>query len=234
LRAIRRGFVDALLTDFDRTLVWLFEDRARQREAHDDLWAVCAAHGVPWAVREAAGPDQYDLWAEAYQWMAEHTHPNEAETLDQVIASRLTLHEVDAARFVELFDGIAEILERLNGLGIPVAIVSGNATDAVWQGLKANGIEGLVVAVIGREPDFRRPDLKPSPVPLYRALAELQCGADQALYVGDDVSDMLAGRRAHVRTVGLLGHSRASAPALSAAGAECVLATFADLGSLLP
>jgi phosphoglycolate phosphatase len=228
----RRHSVDALLTDFDRTLVWLFEDQLQQREASEDLLAICAARGVPASIRDAAG-DPYDLWTEAYRWMLVSSEPAEAEALNHTIAWRLAAHELRAAGSAKLMDGVEATLERLHTLGIPVAVVSNNATEAVWRGLKTSNIEGLVTGVLGREPGCNLHELKPSPVMLHDALAMLDCAPERTLFAGDSVTDMAAGRAAGIPTVGVLRHSRARRPDLAAAGAKWVLAEFGDLRSLL-
>jgi HAD superfamily hydrolase (TIGR01662 family) len=227
----RRHGVDALLTDFDRTLVWLFEDQLQQQEACEDVLAICAARGVPVSIREAGG-DPYDLWTEAYRWMLAASGPAEADGLDHTIASCLAAHELRAAGSAKLVEGVEATLKRLHALGIPVAVVSNNATEAVWQGLKAGRVEGLVTVVLGREPDGNLHELKPSPVLLRNALAMLDCAPERALFVGDSVTDMVAGRVAGMTTLAVHRHSRAMEPDLKAAGARQVLAAFADLGSL--
>jgi phosphoglycolate phosphatase-like HAD superfamily hydrolase len=178
LAGSRRQGLDAVLTDFDRTLVWLFEDRCRQREACQDLLAI----GADWGVPAPPGPDPvasdpYDLWADADRWVAASASARDAESLNDTIAACLATHELEAAASARLLGGVGMTLWRLRGWRIPVAVVSNNATDAVWQALKANRVEGLVTAV--------------------------------------------------------LGHSRARRSELTAAGARCVVAGFADLEALL-
>jgi HAD superfamily hydrolase (TIGR01509 family) len=227
-----RRHVDALLTDFDRTLVWLFEDQERRREACEDVLAVWAASGFPAPGGDAAAGDPYDLWAESHRRML-RSPPAEAEALDNAIAACLAAHELRAAGSATLLDGVEATLEQLQGLGIPVAVVSNNATEAVWQALKVSKVEGLVTGVIGREPGCNLRELKPSPVLLHNALAMLDRPPERVLFVGDSVNDMVAGRAAGVPTVAVLRHSRAWPRELAAAGAKALLAEFADLGSLL-
>jgi phosphoglycolate phosphatase len=226
------GSLDALLTDFDRTLVWLFEDRAREQEAHRDVWTLCNTWGVAGTVRLIAGIDPYNLWTTAYRWLA-RLRPKDAETLNEAIASCLTAHELSAAGDVPLLEGVRDVLEQLDMLGIPVAVVSNNAAEAVWQALKANHVEGLVSHVLGREPGRRLSDLKPSPALLQEALTRLSCDAERALYIGDSISDIDAGRAAGMPTAAVRRLSQSSDAELTSAGADRLLTGFRDLASLL-
>jgi phosphoglycolate phosphatase-like HAD superfamily hydrolase len=223
------GIIDVLLTDFDRTLVWLFQDSTRQRDAYQDIRAVCTAWGVPVAIGAQAGRDPYDLWTCSYRWALANAQPPEAEALNEAIASHLSPHEISAAADAILFEGVWDVLEHLSARDIPVAVVSNNAAEAVSQALKANQAEGLVACVLGRDPSRRLRDLKPSPVLLKQALQELSRTTDSALFVGDSITDMLAGRAAGVRSIGVQRHSRASEPDLTAAGATHLLDGFAEL-----
>jgi phosphoglycolate phosphatase len=223
-----------LLTDFDRTLVRLFEDRSRQREACQDLLAVRARHGIPVPPGpDPAAGDPYDLWADAYRWMLASSSQAEAELLNGAIAACLDVHELGAAASANLLSGVGSTLQRLRELRIGVAVVSNNSADAVWQALKANMMEGFVTMVFGREPGCDLATLKPSPALLVSALSELDVAPERALFAGDSISDMVAGRAAGVPAVGVLGHSRVTREALLAAGAGQVVASFAELEPLL-
>jgi phosphoglycolate phosphatase-like HAD superfamily hydrolase len=234
LAGSRRQRVDAVLTDFDRTLVWLFEDRRRQWEACQDLLAIRADWGVPAPPGpDPADSDPYDLWADAYRWLVASAPARDAESLNDRIAACLAAHEVEAAASVGLLAGVGTTLRRLREQGIPVAVVSNNPTDAVWQALKANQVEGLVPAVLGREPGGDLKRLKPSPAMLRQALSMLDRAPERAVFAGDSVTDMAAAQAAGVPAVGVLGHSRARRSQLTAAGARWVVPGFADLEALL-
>lgn len=230
----RRHGADVLLTDFDRTLLWLFEDRSRRRAACQELLTIRAEQGIPVpSGPDPAAGDPYDLWADAHQWMLASSSPAEAESLNGTIAACLGEHELAAAESARLLTGVETTLRRLKGLEIEIAIVSNNATEAVHRALKANGMEGFVTKAFGREPGCDLAALKPSPTLLCNALNELGVASDRALFAGDSITDMVAGRAAGIPTVGVLGHSRDGREALIAAGAGQVVATFADLGPLL-
>jgi HAD superfamily hydrolase (TIGR01509 family) len=228
------GPIDVVLTDFERTLAQLFEEPDREREVYEAVWDIYAHHDLPLETRRAAGESPYSLWTEAYWWMKEHAHPDSAEAVSQAVAARLSQYELEAAGSVRLFKGVRSVLRRLRTLGIPVAVVSNNSTEAVERALEVNRVEGLVVRVFGRRPDLRMEDLKPSPALLLEALKRVGCAADGALFVGDSVVDMAAGRAAGIGlTVGLFHHSTSSKAELRREGAHLVLSRFTDIKPLV-
>ena len=225
-----------VLTDFERTLVRLFEDAEAEKNFYDEVWSLCTRRGVPTSVVKAAGASPYSLWMNAYRWKTRHDGPLYAEVMYHALTRIAIKHEMGAAEFARLFDDVQPVLERFKIVGIPVVIVSNNATEAEERVLINNRAEGLIDYVVGREYTFAMVgNLKPKPLLLYKALKRSQCRADTALLVGDSIDDMKAGRRARIRfRVGVLQHSTASRRQLRRAGAHLVLNRFRDLQQLIP
>jgi HAD superfamily hydrolase (TIGR01549 family) len=232
------GPIKVLLTDFERTLVRLFEDCDMEKQFHREVWDLCRARGVPSWMLMAGGTSPYSLWKKVYRWMRwlRRRDPLSVERMYHAMARIATTYEMDAAGSARLFDDVPPVLERLKSAGIPVVIVSNNATEAVRRILKENNAEDLVGMIIGRE--YKREfvaNLKPRPLLVMKALELSGCHPDNALIVGDSVDDMRAGLRAGIRhRIGLLEHSTASNWQLRKAGADPVLRRFGDLLALLP
>ena len=93
-------------------------------------------------------------------------------------------------------------------------------------------IRHLIDVAIGRTVGTSVAELKPAPRMITQALGQLSCEAEHAVYIGDSVGDMKAGRAAGVTTVGV-GTGRTDARDLVEAGAEVVLAGFSGLKGLL-
>jgi HAD superfamily hydrolase (TIGR01509 family) len=97
----------------------------------------------------------------------------------------------------------------------PMAVVTTKAVEPARTVLRALGLEARMGAVVGVD-TVRRP--KPDPEGVRVALARLGVGAARAVFVGDTVMDVLAGKGASVRTVAVTnGHGdedelRACAP----------------------
>lgn len=104
---------------------------------------------------------------------------------------------------IRSFPGVCETLERLASEGYRLGIVSSKLSEAVALGLRACGIRAeLFGSVIGADTVSRH---KPDPVPVLAALAELgEAEPRRALFVGDTVFDLRAGRAAGTFTAAAL------------------------------
>lgn len=90
---------------------------------------------------------------------------------------------------------------------VPMAIVTTKAVEPARTVLRALGIEERFAAVVGVD-TVRRP--KPDPEGVRVALARLGVGALRAVFVGDTIMDVLAGKGASTRTMAVLnGHGDA-------------------------
>lgn len=91
-----------------------------------------------------------------------------------------------------------EALAHASSRGLRLALVTTKSRGNAEKILRAFGMEGYFMAVIGFEDTEEH---KPSPEPLLRALEDLGLGAGEVLVVGDTVMDVIAGRRAGAITV---------------------------------
>lgn len=99
-----------------------------------------------------------------------------------------------------VFEGVAQTLDALSGLGIKLGIVSG-ARPEVLELLREDGILDRFDAVI-LGADVTRS--KPDPEGIFKCLGQLHVAPDLAVYVGDAPVDIQASRAAGVRAVGVL------------------------------
>lgn len=233
------GPFKVVLTDFERTLVRLFEDRTVEKEFFDEVWDLCSSDQrfrVPTSVLKDGGESPYSLWTRAHRWMARREKdPLHVQRMYHAVARIAVKYEMEAAETVRLFDDVQPVLEQLKTARIPLVIVSNNATEAVERIVKESNAEHLVDQVVGREIRFELiGNLKPKPNLLIEGLRRARQDAGTALLVGDSVDDMKAGRRAKIGyRVGLLQHSTASKWQLRRAGAKLVLTRFGDLLQLV-
>ena len=121
--------------------------------------------------------------------------------------------EQEAPRLVRASPGLDEALRAFED--VPMAVVTTKAVEPARVVLRALGLEARMAAGVGVD-TVRRP--KPDPEGVRVALARLRVGALRAVFVGDTVMDVLAGKGAGVRTVAVSnGHGdptelRAAAP----------------------
>jgi pyrophosphatase PpaX len=119
------------------------------------------------------------------------------QTIEEVLQTyrrfNLAMHDEMIAPFQE----IPELLNELREAGIRLAIVSSKMRGGVERGLRLFDLAESFELIVGAE-DVKAH--KPHPEPLERALATLGLAADEALYIGDSIHDIAAGRAAGLRT----------------------------------
>ncbi|WP_371400844.1 HAD family hydrolase [Kribbella sp. NBC_00662] len=120
-----------------------------------------------------------------------------------------------------------EPLAACQSSGTLAAIVSNNYAEAVVRYLALTGLADRVVHVEGRDPSD--PTLmKPSPHLIENAARSLGVRTTACVFIGDQTSDMEAGRAAGTRTIGY-ANKPGKADALAVAGADVVVATMAEV-----
>lgn len=115
------------------------------------------------------------------------------------------------------YDGILDMLNRLYGCGVGLAVASNKLQPAV-QKLVAHYFPMIKVAV-GDSPEYGR---KPAPDMLIRAMKLLDSTPHDTLYVGDSEVDVVTARNAAVRCVSVLWGFRDKEQLLESGAAEFV------------
>jgi HAD superfamily hydrolase (TIGR01509 family) len=128
---------------------------------------------------------------------------------------------------IDPLPGCVDLLHALHDRGqrLGVATSSGRALPYLdrW------GVRHVFHTVVGREDHVER---KPHPEVVLRCLEGLGIGAEEAIYVGDSPIDIEAGRRAGVRTVGVLTGT-SGRDVLAAVSPDHILDSAAELVALL-
>jgi pyrophosphatase PpaX len=99
---------------------------------------------------------------------------------------------------VDTFDGVKDVLAALRSRGYLIGVVTSKSRELALRGLRVCSLEPLIDAAVFLE-DTR--SHKPGPEPILAALERLNASASSAAYVGDSRHDIVAGRRAGVRTI---------------------------------
>ncbi len=111
-----------------------------------------------------------------------------------------TYREFNLARHDELsepFAGVNETVAELSARGFRLGIVSSKLRAGVERGLRLFALAEFFEVIIAADDVTRH---KPHPEPLWRALESFGAAPQQALYVGDSIHDIAAGRAADVTT----------------------------------
>lgn len=97
-----------------------------------------------------------------------------------------------------LFDGMASTLDALERSGVRWGVVTNKVARFTDPLVRLLGIAERAACVVSGD---TTPHAKPHPAPLLHALEECGASAAAAVYVGDDLRDVQAGRAAGVGTV---------------------------------
>jgi 2-phosphoglycolate phosphatase len=125
-----------------------------------------------------------------------------------------------------LFDGVAELLDELEALGLAWGIVTNKRMRYTDPLVAQLGLTPRTTCVVSGDTTA---EAKPSPLPVLHACQLLNCRPERTLYVGDDRRDIVAGNAAGCRTVAAAyGYLGDSGPALTW-GAQWIIERPTDL-----
>ena len=214
--------IEAILFDMDGTLV----------DSDDLAVAALAARLRPILGRRAAP-------AARWLWMKAETPGNALITLLDIFHLDRPLlglahwlrggREKSGQEDFPLIDGVEEMLRLVHGR-YRLGVVTTRGRTHIEAFFNAYPQLAPLFTVSCSADDTRR--LKPHPAPVQRAARELGLPAHACLMVGDTTMDVLSGRRAGAKTVGVLcgfGERRE----LERSGADAVLASTALLAQKL-
>jgi len=143
----------------------------------------------------------------------------------------LTALEVRAVQTARPTPGSADLIVTAIRTGRTVTVVTNNSTAAVIAYLTRQHLGSYVGQIIGRDdPD---PDLmKPSPYRVRIAVGALRAEPQDCVFIGDTVTDVLAGLLGGVAVIGY-ANKPGKAEALSQAGARAVTTDLAEITTAL-
>ena len=102
-------------------------------------------------------------------------------------------YERENGRNVRCYPGVIEGLEMLKAKGIPMAVITNKAEAFTLPLLEMTGLAGYFDVVIGGDV---LPKNKPDPMALVWACGRIGVSPAHALFIGDSINDLKAGRAA--------------------------------------
>ncbi len=132
-------------------------------------------------------------------------------------------------RLVTPYPDAVALIRRLHARGHPMAIVSSKLEAGIRRSIDYIGLSDCFGTLIGIDATEKH---KPEPEPVLLALERLGARADEAWFIGDSPYDILAGRAAGVRTIGVLTGPSDRA-ALAAAQPTHIVAALAEIEPLV-
>lgn len=103
-------------------------------------------------------------------------------------------------QLAEVFPDTIPTLEKLRNLGFKMAGITNRWKSSGILSVKHTGLDKYLEFVLYRD---NVPKLKPNPEPIFLALEKLGIEKDKAVMVGDSEVDILCGKNAGVKTVGV-------------------------------
>lgn len=135
--------------------------------------------------------------------------------------------EMEAAEKGKLLPGVKKALRTVRAKGIKLGIVTRNCEEAVRRVFP--GINGFCDIFISRNSIAK---VKPHPEHLAAVLKALEVPAGKALMIGDHIIDIQAGKRAGMKTIGVLT-GRTTRKEFEEAGADYILREVPEVALLL-
>lgn len=183
--------IRAILFDFDGTLTELTLDFGQAKE---DMFRIGDKYLIGVSARECEGPFVLDTIYAIEAQCGEAAPAFRKEALD-----RLTQIELQTSKGKGLFPFTRGLLKQLREKGIRVAILTRSCKEALLRVFP--DMMDYVDAVVTRE-DVKY--VKPHPSHVEKALSILGVERHEAMIVGDQKTDITAGRVLGIRTVGVL------------------------------
>jgi pyrophosphatase PpaX len=181
---------DTLLFDLDGTLI----DSVRL--ILDSYHHTLRMHGIParsdadW-LRGVGTPlrTQFNEWDDG------------SGKLDELVATYREYNLANHDAMVRAYDGVGDVLKAVKASGRRTALVTSKNRQGSLRGLDLTGLTPYLDVLVCAD-DVVNP--KPHPEPVEMALRLLGVSSESAVFIGDSVHDMQAGRAASVCTAAAL------------------------------
>lgn len=121
----------------------------------------------------------------------------EPENLSQAMALFVDFYAAHICVQSQLYPGVIDGLEQLKSTGTKLACVTNKPTQLTLPLLTAIGLKEYFQFIASGDTFIH---MKPDPLPLLEAAKSCAVSVEQALMVGDSISDIQAGKQANFKT----------------------------------
>jgi pyrophosphatase PpaX len=122
------------------------------------------------------------------------------DRVEEMILEYRTYNLANHDQLVREFEGVAETLPLLKEKGYKLGIVTTKLYDTVMKGLRLMELDHYFDCIIALDHVEKE---KPDPEPIFKALEALGSTPEEAIMVGDNFHDILAGKNAGTLTAGV-------------------------------
>ncbi len=127
--------------------------------------------------------------------------PQESLEFEVLRQRLLAIYKNNISQLTQLFEGMDELVTELENSDIAWGIVTNKPSWLTNPLMAQLGYSQRARTIVSGDTTSER---KPHPEPLFHACREINCPPDQCLYVGDAERDIIAGKRAGMKTLGAL------------------------------
>lgn len=135
------------------------------------------------------GPPLYDTFSKF-----------DPDRTEEMISEYRTYNIANHDLLVKEFKGVNETVETLKNKGFKLGIVSTKILDTVLKGLKLTKLDPYFDTIVTLE---HVKNAKPDPEAILKALEQLDSTPEQAIMIGDNYHDILAGKNAGTKSAGV-------------------------------
>jgi pyrophosphatase PpaX len=122
------------------------------------------------------------------------------DRVEEMVLEYRTYNIANHDALVKEFVGVMETIETLKKKGYKLAIVTTKREDVAFKGLRLMKLDSYFDVMIAYDHVKK---VKPDPEPIFLALEKLGSKPEEALMVGDNFHDVLAGKNAGTKTAGV-------------------------------
>jgi pyrophosphatase PpaX len=122
------------------------------------------------------------------------------DRVEEMVLEYRTYNLANHDALVKEFVGVMETIETLKNKGYKLAIVTTKREDVAFKGLRLMKLDSYFDVMIAYDHVKK---VKPDPEPIFLALEKLGSKPEEALMVGDNFHDVLAGKNAGTKTAGV-------------------------------
>ncbi len=124
----------------------------------------------------------------------------DAQRAEEMIAKYRAYNLANHDRIVTIFEGVYDTIKLLKEKGYKIAIVTTKLSDVVDMGLRLTKLDEFFNVIVALDHVTKA---KPDPEPVLMALEKLGSSPEEAIMVGDNSHDILAGKNAGTKTAGV-------------------------------
>ncbi len=119
---------------------------------------------------------------------------------EEMVAKYRAFNIANHDNIVTIFEGVYDTIKILKENGYKIGIVTTKLSDVVNMGLRLTKLDEFFDVIVALD---HVKNAKPDPEPVLMALEQLGSSPEEAIMVGDNSHDILAGKNAGTKTAGV-------------------------------